>query len=104
MYRYISSRFSFNILQFNCTIYTYQLELSINALLFVEYLPEDGQHGAKYVGGLPHMVYNHITSVQLLVWICVYIHMATSGTYFLNMFLTNVLFFISGLHDHTMLI
>ena len=50
------------------------------------------------------MVYNHITSVQLLVWICVYKHMATSTTYFMNMFLTNVIFFISGLYVPTMLI
>jgi hypothetical protein len=104
MCRYISPWFSFNILHFKCIICTRQLQRAINAVLFVEYLPEDGQHRAKYVGRLPHMVYNHITSVQLLVWICVYTHMGTSRTYFLNMFSTNVIFFISGLHIHTMLI
>lgn len=74
MYRYFSSWFSFNILQFNCSICTYQLQLAINTFFFVQYLPEDGQHRAKYVGGLPHMVYNQFTSVQLLVWICVCIY------------------------------
>jgi len=44
MYRYISSLFSFHILQFNCCICTYQLQLAINTFLFVEYPPEDGQH------------------------------------------------------------
>jgi len=86
MYRYNNSWFSFRILQFNCSICTYQLQPAINAFLFVEYPPEDGQHRAKYIGWLPHMVYNHITSVQLLVWICTYKHMAASRTYFMNMF------------------